>query len=274
MFKRLLILLAGVVFLILGFCYLAGVAQNTNPASIEFPVASFAVTDRNISGTALDWSGWNLSKQSLMNKPIQARVIVEARDGLTATYNYTVNYFGRVYSRRHYGKSYAAFWIPDSAALKNSLVPDSLFYIVPDSSGMAAGDEFYITSAKITQGSQYVFRLRYSSPNVSGTGALSSQPVWIGYGVKSMVFGYQPADTVAALYRSLYSTSHAGYYASFVSSDTLADSAWTIAAEAGTWNYKAVTGIDNMPWMKVERIGLVAADTVSISGENLIIQSE
>jgi len=275
MFRNLLIWLTCIVLFVLGFCYLVGVAQISNPSSIDFPIASFQVTDGNVSGTALDWSGWNLSKRSSLNKPIRVKVEVEAVSDTLATYYYTVTYFDQTYSQRHYGTTFTGFWIPDSAAQYDSEVPDSLFYIALDSTGMAAGDEFYIHSNRITQGSQYAFRLIYPTDWARGTTTVQSQPIWIGFGVSSMTFGYQASHTGALVYRTLYSTSHDGYYASFASSDTLADSTWIAdSTTVGEWDYKAVTGIDDMPWMRIERIGKIASDTVKITGQVLIIQSE
>ena len=40
---------------------------------------------------------------------------------------------------------YAAFYLPDSGQATTG-IPDSLFYVVPDSSGMAVGDEFQLSS--------------------------------------------------------------------------------------------------------------------------------
>jgi len=277
MFKRLLILLACVGAVLFGFCYLAGIAQISNPSSIDFPIASYQVTDGNVSGTALDWSGWNLAKRSSLRKPIRVNVKVTSISDTLATYYYTVDYFGVSYSQYHTGTSWTGFWIPDSAAIDDSDVPDSLFYIYPDSTGMAAGDEFYIASNKVLPGSQYIFRLIFSTNWVRGTATATSQPVWIGDGVSSMVFGYQASRTGALVYRTLYANSHDGYYTGITSSDTLADSTWIAdSTTVGAWDYKTVTAsaIDDMLWMRIERIGKSAADTTKITGQILIIQSE
>lgn len=277
MFQRFLILLACVGALLFGFCYLAGIAQISNPANVDFPTASYAVTDGNISGTALEWSGWNLAKKTSFNKPIRVRVEIISVSDTLASFYYTINYFDETYSQYHVGTTFTPFWIPDSAGIDDSEVPDSLFYIAPDSSGMSAGDVFYINSNRIIQGGQYVSRLIFPSIFTRGTATATSQAVWIGHGVSSIVFGYQPVDTVALVYRTLYATSHDGFYMGIVSSDTLADSIWTVdSTEADAWNYKTITAanIDDMPWMKIERIGKVAADTINVAGEFLIIRSE
>lgn len=275
MFKRFLFLLACVGIFLFGFYYIAGIAQISNPSSVDFPIASYQITDGNLIGTALEWSGWNRSKWSYLNKPIQVNVKVESVNDTLAGFYYTVDYFDRNYSQYHNGTTFTPFWIPDSAGIDDSEVPDSLFYIVPDSTGMAAGDEFYIHNTRIKQGDQYTFRLIFPTNISRGTATVTSQPIWIGFGVSSMVFGYNPVDTMALVYRTLYSTSHSGFYSFYISSDTLADSCWTIdSTEADAWNYKSITGIDDMSWMKIERIGKSAADTLVVEGEILIIQSE
>lgn len=277
MFKHFTLLIAGIVLFVLCFTYLIGLAQISNPATVEFPTASFTVTDGNISGTALDWSGWNLAKKSSFNKPIRVSVLIEAVSDTLATYYYTVRYFGTSYSQRHYGTTFTPFWLPDSAAQYESDVPDSLFRIAPDSTGMAAGDLFYINSNRIRPGGQYVSRLIYPTDWARGTITVTSQPVWIGDGVSSMVFGYQASHTGALVYRTLYATSHDGFYTGITSSDTLADSTYIAdSTSIGAWSYKTITAanIDDMSWMRVERIGKTAADTTKITGQILIIQSE
>ena len=274
MFKNFLLLNAGVGFFLFGFGYMIGFSQNTAPVSTSFAIGSYQGNATNISGTALNWAGWNPSKKSKFNRPIRATVIVESISGLSATWAYTINYYGTVYSGKYTGLKYAAFWFPDSAAINDSPVPDSLFYIVPDSTGMSVGDEFVLTNYKIQQGDQYNFRLVFSSGYAKGTQALQSQPVWIGYGVQSMAFGFMPDEEARLVYRTLYATKYDGTFVVFFSSDTLADTTWTKAASLSAWNYKTITGIDNMPWMKVERIGQIEADTTLIWGEDVIIQSQ
>ncbi len=243
--------------------------QITGPASVDFALGSYQVTAWNVAGTPMSSFGWNLHKKAYLNRPINATVKVDSTSGNVAFYRTEINYFGVVDTVYNSAVKGVSFWLPVGA----SGIPDSLFYIAPNST-ISAGDEFAIGNTKIKLGDFYSFRLIFSSDTLKGKQSLTSQPVWVGGGVSSFTFGIKPVSAVAAVYRTSYSLTHGGPYLAFASSDTLADSLWTIdSTSAGVWNYKAVTGIDVSRWMQVERIGKVAADTVVITGESVHIQS-
>ncbi len=244
-------------------------SQITSPASIDFALGSYQVAGGNVAGDLVSSYGWNLRKKAFLNRPINATVKVDSTSGVFTFYEVAVNYFGVVDTVTTRVVTGADFYIPVGA----TGIPDSLFYITPNATA-SAGDEFTIGNTKIKLGDFYNFRLIFSSDTLKGKQSLTSQPVWVGGGVSSFTFGVKPASAVAAVYRTSYSLTHGGPYLAFASSDTLADSTWTIdSTSAGAWNYKAVTGIDVSRWMKIERIGLVAADTVIITGETVHIQS-
>jgi len=255
--------------LALSVCAVFVMAQVTGPASVDYALGSYQVAGGNTSGTALTDYGWNEGKRGVLNRPVRVRVRVDSTAGVKVYYRVAVNYFGLVDTLYRTINLGAAFWLP----VGGENIPDSLFYIVPSSSA-SAGNEFSLSNTRITAGDFYNFRLVFSSDTVKGTQTLTSQPVWIGHGVTSLTFGYNPADTVAAVYRTSYALTHGGPYLYYASSDTLADSTWTAdSTEAGTLNYKSATGIDVSRWMKVDRIGQVAADTVKITDEQVYIQS-
>jgi len=245
-------------------------AQITGPSAVDFPIGCYQTNAVDISGSVLSWYGWNLGQKSSFNRPLLIRVRVDSVGGIYCKWRIAVNYSGMVDTIYCVQMKKAAFWLPVGA----SGIPDSLIYIVPDSIGMVVGDEFQISSLKIQPGDQYNFRLLFSTDSIKGTATTMSQPVWIGDGVDKLVFGYQPADTVKAVYRAIYSNAYAGSYLYFFSADTLADTTWTKAREAGAWNYQTASGIDNARWLRVERIGKVAADTVRINGEQIYIRSK
>jgi len=275
MIKNLIAWIAGIVLFFLALCTAVTRGQNTGPSAVGFAAGTYQTAAGNISGTALDWYGWSPAKRSYLRRPIRVRALVESMSGTSATWWYRINYYGVVDTLRYTGTKNLSFWIPDSSSARGKGLPDSLFKIVPDSVGMAVNDEFYISSSKVRAGDIYNFRLIFTDDTVKGTAALASQPVWIGDGVSNLVFGYRPEDTVAAVYRAQYSTAFDGLYTWTMSSDTLADSAWTVDSTlAGAWNYRTVTGVDKRQWMKIERIGQSAEDTVRILAEDVIIRSE
>lgn len=244
-------------------------AQITGPSSVDYALGSYQVTGGNVSGTALSSYGWSLGKKAYLNRPVRVAVRVDSTSGARTYYRVAVNYFGVVDTLRPNVITGAAFWLPVGGAD----IPDSLFYVVPESSP-SAGDEFTLLNTRIQPGDFYSFRLIFSTDTVKGTQTLTSQPIWIGDGVSSLTFGLNPTDSTGIIYRSKYSLTHGGPYLAYASSDTLADSTWTkTTADAGQWNYKSVTGIDVKRWMKVDRIGKAAADTVKITGELIYIQS-
>jgi len=251
-------------------------AQNTAPTSISYSHGTYQVSGLNVMGQALDWAGWMPGKRAEFQRPVEIAARVDSIGGSQARFRYIMRYAGLTDTLFYLGPRYAAFYLPDSGQATTG-IPDSLFYVVPDSSGMAVGDEFQLSSLPVRAGDQYAYRLLFSNDTLKGGETLQSQPLWIGYGVAAIAFGYQAkTDTARGVYRTAYSNAYAGPYLYFMSSDTLADSTWTKTALAGAWNYRAPTAsaIDKMRWMVVDRIGKAAADTIVINGESVYLRSQ
>jgi len=262
--------------MLLVFCSLPVLAQVTGPSAIDFPAGPYQTATVDQSGSALSWYGWSLAKKSYLNRPARVSVRVDSIGGRIAKFRYISAWAGLSDTLYLTWPRYAAFWLPDTGYATNG-IPDSLFYVVPDSTGMSVGDEFTISSLKVQAADLYNVRLLYANDTVKGTQELSSQPVWIADGVAALAFAYQAkSDTTRAVYRTSYANAWGGPYLYFLSSDTLADTTWTKARLAGAWNYRTITAtvIDAMRWMKVDRIGNVAADTLVISGEQVYIRSK
>ncbi len=267
MIKRLCI-----IALLAGLCVRAP-AQVTAPTTIAFPTRQYQLTSENVSGNALRGFGWNLAKRGDFNAPIRATVkVISVSSSYIASYQSIINYYNTIDTTTWTGNRYESFWIPDSSSVSGSTVPDSLFYITP-TRDIKAGDYFTIANSSLSRGEQYQVRLIYDSDSVKGTQSRLSQPVWIGYGVRSLVFKWLPNDKVGAVYRTQYATTREGAFSWYLSSDTLADSTLTAkTATEDTWNYYSGASIDTTGWMKIERIGKEPDDTARVRVD-LIIRS-
>lgn len=250
--------------------------QVTGPSSVSLPGGAFQTSYENVAGNVVSWYGWNLEQREYFGYPVRVAARVDSLWDRFARFRYITSYAGLCDTLYFTGPSYAAFWLPDSGSGTNG-IPDSLFYVVPDSGGLAVGDEFTLSSVKVLPQDQYNFRLLFETDTVKGTASSISQPLWIGGGVAAMAFAYQArSDSSGVVYRTAYSNSYGGPFLYFMSSDTLADSTWTRARRAGAWNYRTVTasGIDALRWLVVERLGTAAADTLAIAGEEVYIRGK